>query len=387
MEIRSLDAADIGRAFDIRTRSFGPLSDSARPGWEASVREAIEADRSLAAYDDGLLVGRAMVHDFRQSWGGQVVPMAGVAGVVVAPEYRGRGVGSALMRGLIARCRGLGFPLSCLYPATIPVYRQQGWEMAGAQTRYSLRTRLLRDLRGGGVAVCQAGPADAARMEAILRDAHAAGRDCGPRAYNRSELVDDLEDDAVFSYLADDGYVIYGWQGRDVVVHQIVAASVETARALWAIVGSSSSIAEEAHAYLAPDDAVHQLLSEPVFQRVEQTRWMLRLLDVRDAIAGRGFPSGVEVDVPLLIDDAQEPANCVHGRLVVGGGRGRLVESDTTPRADVARLSANGVAALYAGTPTASLVTAGLLTGGSPAHRALLDSAFSGRPAYLLDYF
>jgi len=45
------------------------------------------------------------------------------------------------------------------------------------------------------------------------------------------------------------------------------------------------------------------------------------------------------------------------------------------------------VAALYAGTPTASLVTAGLLTGGSPAHRALLDSAFSGRPAYLLDYF
>ena len=66
---------------------------------------------------------------------------------------------------------------------------------------------------------------------------------------------------------------------------------------------------------------------------------------------------------------------------------GDWVESDTTPHADVTRLSANAVAALYAGTPTASLVTAGLLTGGSPAHRALLDSAFSGRPAYLLDYF
>lgn len=64
-----------------------------------------------------------------------------------------------------------------------------------------------------------------------------------------------------------------------------------------------------------------------------------------------------------------------------------MVESGTPPHADVARLSANGVAALYAGTSTAALVTAGLLTGGSPAQRAQLDSAFSGRPAYLLDYF
>ncbi len=170
------------------------------PGWEANVREAIEADRILAAYDGGLIVGRAMAHDFRQSWGGRVLPMAGVAGVVVAPEYRARGVGSALMRGLIAHCRGLGFPLSCLYPATIPVYRQQGWEIAGAQTRFSLRTRLLRELRGGGVGVRQAGPADTARMAAILRDAHAAGRDCGPRAYDESDLAGDLGDDGVFGY-------------------------------------------------------------------------------------------------------------------------------------------------------------------------------------------
>lgn len=73
---------------------------------------------------------------------------------------------------------------------------------------------------------------------------------------------------------------------------------------------------------MAPDDAGHQLLSEPVFERVQQTRGMLRLLDVREAIAGRGFPSGVEVDVPLLVEDAQEPANCVQGRLVVAAVRG-----------------------------------------------------------------
>ncbi len=52
------------------------------------------------------------------------MPMAGVAGVVVSPEHRGRGVGTALMQGTITRGRELGYPLSVLYPATIPVYRR-----------------------------------------------------------------------------------------------------------------------------------------------------------------------------------------------------------------------------------------------------------------------
>jgi GNAT superfamily N-acetyltransferase len=39
-------------------------------------------------------------HDMRQWWYGRPVPMAGVAGVKVAPEYRGQGVGRALMTAL-----------------------------------------------------------------------------------------------------------------------------------------------------------------------------------------------------------------------------------------------------------------------------------------------
>ena len=36
----------------------------------------------------------------RQWWYGRAVPMAGVAGVKVAPEDRGRGVGRAVMTAL-----------------------------------------------------------------------------------------------------------------------------------------------------------------------------------------------------------------------------------------------------------------------------------------------
>ncbi len=389
LETRSLDPADIGRSYDIRTRAFGALPDAARPGWESDVQKAIDDRLVIGVYDDSLLVGRAMIWPFRQYWGGRDLAMAGIAGVVVSPEYRGRGVGSALMDGIIERGCELDFPLSVLYPATVPVYRKRGWEIAGVQPRVTIPTRLLRELRGDEVVVREAKPGDAEQMHAVMGDHYADGRACGPRNYPVEELAEDLEDATMFGYLADDGYVVYGWQGKgsyDIVVYQFVAASAATARALWAVVGSSSSVAKNVHAYLAPDDPIHQLLGECIAQESKQTRWMLRLLDVRSAISGRGFPDGIDIDVPVALADGFVPANHMTGRLRVTKGSGELVEA-TADDGDAVRLTANGVAALYAGMPMANLVTAGLASGGSSDHHSMLDAAFVGRPAYLLDYF
>jgi hypothetical protein len=50
------------------------------------------------------------------------------------------------------------------------------------------------------------------------------------------------------------------------------------------------------------------------------------------------------------------------------------------------RLGPRGFAALYAGTPVATLRLAGLAAGGDAAADAALDSAF-GATAFMLDYF
>jgi hypothetical protein len=94
---------------------------------------------------------------------------------------------------------------------------------------------------------------------------------------------------------------------------------------------------------------------------------------------------GTVVDVPLVVEDARVPENCVAGRLHVRDGTGAIVAGAAEPRS--VRLAANGLAALYAGTPTAALAAAGLLSGGSASEHAMLDAAFAGRPAYMLDAF
>ena len=383
---RTLDVADLRRSFDLRGRAFGPLPESARSGWEDNARAAIEAGRALGVYDGDLLVGRSSMWDFRQFWHGRVIPMAGVAGVAVAPEYRNRGVGTVLMDATIQRGRELGYLVSALYPATVPVYRSRGWEVAGVQHRVTVATRLLRDLRRDGPArdaIRQAGSGDAVQMVATAAAAYAEGRDSGVRDVSADELAEEL-DGEVFGYLGDDGFVTYGWEGKELVVYSLVAGSPDTARALWAVVGSSASVAEKVSAYLAPDDPLHALLGETVGEDVQQVRWMLRLLDVRAAVAARGFPA-VDVDVPVVLSDDQVPENCLTGRLQVHGGRGELVDDDAA--VDAVRLSANGMAALYAGTSVRTLARAGLAGGGSPEDLDALDAAFATRPAYLLDYF
>jgi predicted acetyltransferase len=385
METRSVDPADIGRSFDIRTRSFGVAPASRRADWESQARTAIDEGRSIGVYDGDLLVARAMIWPFRQWWGGQALPMAGVAGVVVLPEFRGRGVGTALMQGMLDRSRELGYPLAALYPATVPVYRRLGWELAGAQNRVTIDSRLLRDLRGGSRAVREAGPDDAGEMLAIMHRHYAHARANGPKDETEVELREQLAEDSVFGYLSDDGFVVYGWEGEALVVYQLQAGDAETARALWSVVGSGSSIAKTVYAYLPADDAVHWLVGDTVARDVQQTRWMLRCLDIHAAVSGRGYPAGTAVDVPLVVADPQVPANDFSGRLQVVDGSGRLVAGPPEPTA--ARLGPNGFAALYAGTATSTLASAGLVWGGHLETYALLDAAFSGRPAYLLDYF
>ena len=101
------------------------------------------AGRCLGAFDGGQLVGSALYHDLTQWWRGRPVPMAGVAGVQVAPEYRGQGVGRAVMTALAELMTERGYPLSVLYPATMTIYRSLGWEIAGHRYEAVLPARAL----------------------------------------------------------------------------------------------------------------------------------------------------------------------------------------------------------------------------------------------------
>jgi predicted acetyltransferase len=369
----------------VRSRSFGPLAAANREEWIKDAQEFIDDGRYVGVAAGDEVVAAARIWAFEQWWGGRKVPMAGIASVVVSPEYRGRGVGSKLMRGVLGRSAERGFPVSALYPATTVIYRHLGYEFGGGRYRFSFPAADLRSLGGKDVSIRRAGPADAGRFLELVAQSHAAGRVSGPLVWAESKVAEWLEDEDNFGYLADDGFVVYNWDDSDLRVDEIIAESEATARALWATVGSGSSIASNVKAYVAPNDPVHLLVEHEADKHAQLQRWMLRVLDAPAAISTRGFTPGASLEVDLELEDSELSVNTGRWHLSVADGSGSLASSAAT--GDALLLGARGLAALYAGTPLAALRKSGLASGGSTDADGSIDSAFAGATSYMLDYF
>ncbi|MDL4777288.1 GNAT family N-acetyltransferase [Actinomadura xylanilytica] len=386
MEIRALGAEEMAGTRDIRSRAFGAISDEA---WANRLRVAgpgVEAGRYLAGFDGGRVVATASVYDMTQWWRGRSVSMAGVSGVTVAPEERGRGVGRAMMTATLRRCAEFGHALSMLFPLTTPLYRSFGWEQAGAQHWTELPAEALRAVRADArVPVRRPTADDGAEVAAVIDRVHRTALDSGPVGLGTAHWRMVLEEESNYVHLAEDGFLSYHWaDGNNVLkVDRLVAGSERTLRALWAIVGSGSSAARTVRACIGPQDPVLWLLRERSVEDVRRKQWMLRVVDAPAAIEARGYPPGITADVPLRVEDEHLPANAGSWRLTVRDGEGRLERSAEDPGA--LRLGARGLAALYAGVPGGTLLRSGLIEGGA-AEADVLSGVFAASP-FALDYF
>jgi predicted acetyltransferase len=437
-----LPGDDIDAQLDLSERAFGPMDATRRDQWRETVAGLIAERSCLGAYVGARLAGGAMFHDMRQWWCGQPVPMAGVSNVRVAPEDRGHGIGRLLMTAVLDEIAAHGYPLSVLYPATMPLYRSLGWELAGGRYTAVIPARslfrlappdpaqagLAREEAGSGrPEIRRAGPADVEAVLAVIGRVHEAARDCGPITWDAVTVGRWLADPDIYAYLCDDGFLVYRWHhgNEALVVEGAEAVSAATLRAFWSQLGAHASIAEKVYARVGPADAFWWLTRERDADVEHRSMWMLRVVDAPAAIAARGFPAAVSLTVPLLIADDARPANSGRWDLTVAGGKGSLtpalaaraqlrsarpavlarpseparsavparaaVPARRTEPAPVAEpapltLGPRGLAALYAGTPVVTLRQAGLSSGGSPEDDAALDAAFAAMP-YMLDNF
>jgi predicted acetyltransferase len=382
---------DFDAVIEVHERSFGLIPAAAR---ERSLRSATSdaaEGRLLGVVDGQRPIAAGKIWAFEQWWRGRTVPLNGLAGVVVDPLYRGRGVATQLCRAMLRRGLELGLVMSALYPAAPAIYRSLGFEYGGARHRYSFRADALRALGGDATtpqrptALRRATADDAEQLLDLVSRLRSASAESGPLVWPVGVVRDWIDDDATFAYLADDGFVAYTWSRRDLEVQELVALSPDTTRALWSVVGSGSSIADQIHAYVAPHDPIHALVDREAARTAEIERWMLRLVDAPAAIQRRGWPRGVAVDIVLFLDDLEFPANAGHWRLTVAGGEASLIGTDEVP--DALRLGPRGLSALFAGTPVSTLRLSGLASGGDPDDDVLVDAAFGGPSPFMLDFF
>jgi predicted acetyltransferase len=344
---------------------------------------AAEADR---------LLGYCRVTTADHWFGGRRVPCQHVASVAVPPEHRGHGVASTLMRIVAITGAENRLGLSLLFPSTTRLYRKLGWEHAGTFTKYRI----------AAWETAMSGPYLPA-MRPAQGDADWVGiTACYDRAAARSTALAVRPDEvwkrlrsATYQYVLDgesgclDAYALFDHQKtpRDwrytIVIRDWAATSAAGLRALVGFVASHGSFGRDATFHGGSPEPWSLLVGEQHVRADSGMFWMARGLDFAQAVAHRGFPSGLSAHTTVAIADPLLSNARGPWRLEITGGRGVLEPA----RAAEVCLDARAVGPLFTGfRDPAQLALAGLVSG-PPSALATLGAAFAGPPPLLVDFF
>jgi predicted acetyltransferase len=320
-----------------------------------------------------------------QWFGGRAVPMAGIGSVGIDPAERASGAGTAFMRGVLEELHANGVAISTLYPATQTIYRRCGYELAGSFIRYRLGTDHT-DVRDRTLDV------------ELTEDRDEIKRLYGERARITNGALDrgDFMWERVLR-AGVDAYLMVGAQGaegyfystrregddRDRMHAHVVALTRAAARRILTFVADHRSFVEAVEWTGAPADPFGFQLSEPRLDVHDSFPWMTRIIDVRTALAERGYADALEAELHLRVRDDILPANDGSFVLHVSGGKADVRTGGT----GAFTIDVRGLAPLYTGYASASeLVASGYVDASEDAiHTA--NAIFAGPAPWLADFF
>jgi predicted acetyltransferase len=326
-----------------------------------------------------------------QWWGHQRVPMTGIAGVGIAPEYRGSGAALAMMQHTVKELYGKGVPISTLYPATQRLYRKAGYEQGGLSCIWEVPTQSIL-MKEQPLPVLDF-PAhheifyqlyqQQARLNNGLLDRH--------QGLWQSIFRPD-ENGSVYAYVIGSvdqpqGYIIFSQhQNQDGSFLRIRDWSILTtaaAKTLWSFLANHRSRIKYVRWRGAALDSFTLLLPEQTIKQKSPKRWMLRVIHLTKALEKRGYPPGIQAQLHLEVEDDLLAENNGRFILSVANGHGEV----TSGGKGEMKLDIRGLAPLYTGLFTPNQLQ---LTGQLEATETAMSAAtqiFAGASPWMADFF
>ena len=351
---------------------------------------------SLCAFDRGRAVAVARSIPFGQWFGGARLACAGIAGVAVLPEYRGHGVARDLMYQLLIREGARGVAVSSLYPSNAALYRQLGYEYAGLRPRFHVSVAELPAARGHVREMADGEVAEVMDCFSRFASGHNGPVDVREPSYWATRVLAQRAELATHgpswcpgtSGLA--GYASYYLEDRTGDHYRLVCKHLVAlnATALSSLLGYFRRFQNSAKdlAWSGPPTmgAVGlSLQSNGYSVAAALSRWMMRIVDVQQAVEARGYPD-VDGEAVVAVDDPLFPANT--GPWTLRAARGKVKVSRAT-QASAKPVPIGLLSALYSGFATVNdLVLLGGLTE-DDSGLGLLSALFAGPVPWMPDAF
>ncbi|MBF2065396.1 MAG: GNAT family N-acetyltransferase [Calothrix sp. C42_A2020_038] len=321
------DSADFSKLQQILSQCF-----MMSPTDSESYADSVGIEKFRILRQDQQIVGGGAILPFGQCWGGEFVPMAGIAAVGIAPEYRGSGAANSIMESVVKEIYDEGVPISVLFPAVQGLYRNTGYEQAGNFCNWEIKTASI-----------QVGkpelPLTSVSCESVILQQlhHNFARSHNGNLERNSiiwaEIARPRDSQQIYAYLIGasshpQGYIIFTQHrsetSDDIYVKDWVLLTPKAIQTFWAFLSSHRSQIDTVRYRSALVDVLTLVLPEQTAKLTSMTKWMLRIVDVVKALERRGYAQNIQAELHLEIQDDLLPQNNNRFILAVANGHGQV---------------------------------------------------------------
>ena len=335
--IRQATADDLDTIAYLKSVGFG--SDQAVTRVNLADNPRYNISHIVIAEVDGQAVGTATAFPSQMWISGVPLQLGAVASVTTLPEFRNRGVATALMQHLLEKMARDGVAISALFPAAYTLYQSLGYGLAAVWHAYSLKPSNLPQF-SETANVRDFVMDDLPSLRSIYRGSQlslADGRVTRSNTWWEWLVSQTLREGNRHIVVYEGGDGVEGYlkyqiaEDHALKVVEMIVAGEAAYRGLWGYMASQPDI--ERIDYLAPaDDPILHLMQIPGDSHGGNRGWiyddiyhatlsfMLRVVDVGEALTSRFYPHDMMGHRVFKIHDAQLPANetLINFRIVDG---------------------------------------------------------------------
>jgi predicted acetyltransferase len=372
---------------------FGSILEQcflASPGEEEGWLKRMGVENIRLIREEKQVVGGLVVIPMGQWWGGESVSMTGIAGVGVAPESRGSGAALSLMQQAVKELYKKDVPISVLYPATQRLYRKAGYEQGGSFCSWEIAAQSIQIKK-------QPLPIKSVPLDSDIFYQLYAKQGKNINGYlNRNQtiwnrIIFPSEKEVFYGYIIGsiekpEGYIIISQYSVDndniLSVVDWVVLTKAAAQSFWSFLNNHRSQIDKIRWRSSAIDNLTIVLPEQTAKNRFINRWMLRIINVEKALSTRGYPSEIETELHLDIEDDLIAENNGKFILSIANGSGNITKGGKGNF----RLDIKGLATLYTGLFTPQQ----LQLAGIEATEKVISTAtqiFAGSSPWMMDFF
>ena len=364
---------------------YQSLHRHAQPGWN----EHVGHERFRAVRSKNKILGGMGIIDMGQWFGGNIVRTGAVTSVGIAPEGRGRGAASVLLKNSLAEMYESGIAISTLFPSSTRVYRSFGYERSGIKITYETKIKEMKVSRNN-LEIIEAKAGEREETYFLYNERAKLSNGNLDRSSVLWDLILESKGRKIFHYIVVDGNKPVGYvnfqQARSanhIRVRDMVALNSQCAERLLLFFYEHRNVIDTISWNGPPSDPIRLLMEEEGANIVSTRDWMLRIVDIKKALEAKGYPKDIQLSLTLNYKDPILPQNSDNWTIEISEGRCEVNKSSLPGLT----LGPRGLAPLYTGYLNAfDIKNMGLLEGKNE-DLSKASLIFSGPKPWIGDQF